>query len=64
MTAAARGLFAKLAEGILNRGNPTFAPRLTAVVASRHDYARLDAAAPYISPADKRLHLAAASQKT
>ena len=64
VTAAARGLFAKLAEGILNRGNPTFAPRLTAVVASRHDYARLDAAAPYISPADKRLHLAAASQKT
>jgi len=64
VTAAARGLFAKLAEGILNRGNPTFAPRLTAVVASRHDYPRLDADAPRISLADKRLHLAAASQKT
>ena len=61
---ASRGLFAKLAEGILNRGNPTFAPRLTAAVASRHDYALLDAGAPYISPDDKRRHLAAASQKT
>ena len=61
---ASRGLFAKLAEGIINRGNPTFAPRLTAVVASRHDYPRLDADAPRISLADKRLHLAAAHRRS
>ena len=61
---ASRGLFAKLAESIINEGNPTFAPRLTAVVASRHDYARLDAAAPRISLADKRLHLAAAHRRS
>ena len=64
VTAAARGFFAKLAESIINEGNPTFAPRLTAVVASRHDYPRLDADAPRISLADKRLHLASASKKT
>ena len=64
VTAAAGSVFATLAEEVINRGNPTFAPRLKGVVASRHDYARLDAVAPHISPADKRQHLAAASQKT
>ena len=64
VTAAAGSVFATLAEEVINRGNPTFAPRLKGVVASRHDYARLDAVAPHISPTDKRLHLAAASQKT
>ena len=63
VSAASRGLFAKLAEGIINRGNPTSAPRLRAVVASSHDYARLDADSPRFSPADKRLHLAAASRR-
>ena len=64
VSAGSRGLFAKLAESITNRGNPTFAPRLTAVVASRHDYPRLDADAPRISLADKRLHLAAAHRRS
>ena len=64
VTATARGVFAKLAEGVTNEGNPIFAPRLTAVVVSNLDYARLDAAAPHISPADKRLHLAAAHRRS
>ena len=64
VTATAGDVFAKLAEGVTNEGNPIFAPRLKAVVASRHDYPRLDADAPRISLADKRLHLAAAHRRS
>ena len=64
ISTATHGDFVRLADVAINRGNPTFPPRIKAVVATRHDYALLDADAPRISPADKRLHLAAASQKT
>ena len=64
ISTATHGDFVRLADVAINRGNPTFPPRIKAVVATRHDYALLDAGAPRISPADKRLHLASASKKT